>query len=115
MGEKRLIEITTEICRTDDPIWVMYYVASLGESDINLLFKYIKSSKYSGCNVYDSLYKFSCDYLLSKGVIVTAKHADFLTNSFSDSETSLEAQSTYFANMLAGDDSIKFVGTGKGR
>ena len=115
MGEERLIEITTEICRTDDPIWTMNYVASLGASDIYLLFKYVNSSKYSGCNVYDALYNFSCDYLASKDIIVTVNHVDFLSNIFSDNDVSSNSQSTYFASMLEGDEAMKFVGTGKGR
>lgn len=115
MGEDRLIEITTEICKTSDPLWTMNYVASLGESDIYLLFKYVNSSTYSGLNVYDALYKFSYDYLVSKDIIVPSNNVEFISNGFSNNDASLNSQSTYFASMLEGDEAMKFVGTGRGR
>ena len=115
MGEERLIEITSEICRNDDPLWTMNYVASLGESDIYLLFKYISSSTYSGFNVYDALYNFSCDYLASKDIAVKVNRVEFLSNGFSDNSSVLESQTMYFSNMLAGDSSMNFVNSGKGR
>ena len=62
MGEERLIEITKEICRSYDPIWTMGYISTLGDSDIYLLFKYIKASKHNGTtNIYDVIYNFACD------------------------------------------------------
>lgn len=115
MGEERLIEITSEICKTNDPLWTMNYVASLGESDIYLLFKYISSSTYAGLNVYDALYNFSYDYLTSKDIVVSVDNAKFPSYGFSNNGTSDYSQSTYFSNMLEGDDAMKFVGTGKGR
>ena len=115
MGDNRLIEIALEICKTRDPLWVMNYVTSLGESDIYLLFKYVNSSTYAGLNVYDALYKFAYDYLVSKEILLSKDTVETLSNVFSNNESSSNVQSTYFTNMLAGDDSMKFVGTGKSR
>ena len=109
MGEERLIEITKEICKTNDPIWTMGYISSLGESDIYLLFKYIKGSKYYGTtNIYDVIYNFSCDYLISKDIPIPVTNIEFISNGFSNDTSQ---QMDYFANMMAGDDSMKFVGT----
>ena len=113
MGEERLIEITKEICRSYDPIWTMGYISTLGDSDIYLLFKYIKASKYYGTtNIYDVIYNFSCDYLISKDIPIPVTNIEFISNGFSDSSS---YGTDYFANMMAGDDSMKFVGTGRSK
>lgn len=107
MGERRLIEITTEICKANEPLWIIGYVSSLTPSDLYLLFKYLQSSTYSGLNVYTALYNFSCDYLKSKGIVLEESNIDLSFNGFSNSKEELELQRDYFHNMLAFDDSMK--------
>lgn len=111
MGEQRLIEITKEICKTSDPIWTMGYISTLGESDIYLLFKYIKASKhYGNMNIYDVIYSFACNYLISKDIPIPITNIEFISNSNSSSYGT-----DYFTNMIAGDDSMNFVGTGRSK
>lgn len=112
MGEERLIEITREICMTNDPVWTMGYVSSLGESDIYLLFKYVRGSRHYGKvnNIYEVIYNFSCDYLTSKNIPIPNTNIDFVMNGFSNNADSHLQQMNYFNNMVAEDDSMKFVG-----
>ena len=72
MGERRLIEITSKICRIGSPVEVMAYLATLNESDIYLFLKYANSSKYKELDLSRSLLAFSYDYLKNKGIYVFA-------------------------------------------
>lgn len=114
MGEERLIGIAKEICMTNDPIWTMGYISSLGASDIYLLFKYVRASRHynKSNNIYDVIYNFSCDYLISKGIPIPVTNIDFVMNGFNGNADSHLQQMDYFNNMLAGDDLMKFVGVG---
>ena len=101
MSEKRLIEITTEICKSKDPLWLMGYIASLNSSDIYLLLRYVSGSKYKEMNLYDALSQFSSSYLKSKDIVLETEEV-----SFKEGQTDGES---YISRMLAGDSSIKIV------
>ena len=66
MGQNRLMELTTELISLDGPIAVSGFLSSLKDSDMYLLLRYIKSSKYEGMKVWEALVAFSSDYLNSK-------------------------------------------------
>ena len=66
MGEKRLIEITSTINMLDGPFLILTYLMSLSSSDMYLFLKYVRESKYSDLNFYDSVKLFSREYLKEK-------------------------------------------------
>lgn len=76
MGEERLIEITTEISRETDTLWIMAYVASLSPSDIHLFCNYLKNPKYKGMNICSAIIQFSNDYLASKKIALERTKTD---------------------------------------
>lgn len=70
MGERRLIEITSEVCRLKSALDTMSYISTFNESDIYLLLKYAGSSRYRGLGLGEAIFAFSRDYLASKGIVV---------------------------------------------
>lgn len=107
INEERLIEITSEICKTKDPLWITGYILSLNENDISLLMNIVSGSKYSGMTLYEALFNFSNEYLKSKGVEVKSQSANFVVDPFLQDKDAVTICSTYFDNMLKDDNSMQ--------
>lgn len=78
MSDERLFEITSEISKTDDPLWIMVYVTSLSVSEICMFLKLVGNSKYCNLNIYESIFAFSYDYVKSRGVMIRTPLANVI-------------------------------------
>ena len=78
MADERLVEITSMIIKLDGPLWTMGYVTSLSDEEIYLLFKNIRTSKYSNLNVCEAMHAFAYDYLISKGFSVSSPSIEMI-------------------------------------
>ena len=110
MSESRLIEITSEICKFDEPLWVMGYVMSLNESDIYLLFRNFVSSSYKDMNIYDALVSFSRKYLIKKGIQIESPVLE-VVNEQKNNDDGM----SYFDRMMENDSSMRKVENVRGR
>lgn len=105
MGEERLIEITTEISKQTDTLWIMAYVASLSPSDIHLFCNYLKSPKYKEMNICSAIIQFSNDYLASKKEKVKADKA-YVSGQVEVMEQSY-TNVTYLQSMMASSSELQ--------
>lgn len=101
MSEERLIEITSEIMKTDGPLGKVAYVSSLSEEEMNFLRSYISNSVYDGLNIYEKLLKFSQDYLESKNISIMNVNA----SSYEETDNQKSINS-YLENMLSNGDKV---------
>lgn len=104
LEEKRLIEITSEICKTDDLLWTMGYISTLDRGDIDLLFREIDlyTSK-NAMSFYDSLVSFSKNYLKQRGIVIEPQVANFPSYFGKNYEGGV----SYFERMMATDNLTK--------
>lgn len=112
MGEERLIEITSEISKSEGPLWTMGYVTSLHTSEIYLLFKYVGSSKYNGLNVCDALFAFANDYLRSKGLLTESSYVDMFLDDEKNKNINVLDDVLFYSQALTGEQTVN---QGKGR